>query len=335
MTDDRTLKIHFSYRHIDRPWGGANNFTRALRAELSAHGGFVFTESIEEDCDILFMNQLGAGPGGDGKRWPLSLVRRLTGKRLFGLPPRQSHRKLAVRAINLSKHAFPMGPRNFTVGRINDWKVLALLNMADLAIFQSHYQRKFFMDAGYGGKNSVVIYNGADRMFWTDQPAYPRLESNLRLISSTASPRATKRHELIARVSLLEGIEVRHYGQWPTDVDHGRVELLGTQPQDRIITAMSDSHYFLHTAIKDPCPNVLFEAMCLGLPVIYNPGPGSSEEIVQDCGIALDEYNLNNTMERARKMLGTLRARVLGSRDRLTISHAAAQYRAVFQTLAL
>src|SRR4030067_995722 len=119
-------KIHFTYRHIDKPWGGANNFIRALRDDLLQNGRFTVTDSIEDDCDILFMNQLGTGPGGEGKLMPISLVRRLVGT--TGKEKRM--RRLVVRAVNLNRHAFPLAVRNLTVGWWRDHKAIALLNMA-------------------------------------------------------------------------------------------------------------------------------------------------------------------------------------------------------------
>lgn len=326
------IRIHFTYRHIDTPWGGANNFIRALYNDVSQCGQFSITQSLEEPCDILFMNQLGTGPGGNGALVSLDQVRRLLGQKGEGSGAKP--RKLVVRAVNLNWHAFPLGPRNLTRGWWIDRQTIKLLNMADVAIFQSAYQRSFFLEAGYKGENDVVIHNGADQFFWVERPIHPKLTGTLRLISSTASPRASKRHDLIARFSMLDGVEVRHLGVWPDDVDPMRVNLLGTQSRAQMIETISDCHYFLHTAIKDPCPNVIFEAVTAGLPVIYNPGPGSSSEIVQDCGLAIDEADLAQTVSLARRGIDGFRTAVFASRGRFAIGQAASCYRDVFVQVA-
>lgn len=315
------IRIHFTYRHVDKPWGGANNFIRALRAELQGSGRFVITDSLEEPCDVLFMNQLGTGPGGGGRMLTLSEVKRL----------RAQGRKLVVRAVNLNWHAFRLGPRNLTLGWWRDRQTVALLNLADVAIFQSEYQRGFFRQAGYRGRHSEVIHNGAPPQFWVESPAAPALDGPLRLVSSTASPRESKRHDLIARLSELDGVEIHHLGAWPEGLPSARVRLLGMQPREKMLEVMAGCHYFLHTAIKDPCPNAVFEAVCAGLPVIYNPGPGSSTEIVGPCGLALDEADLSGTVSQARRRLGELRSTVLLHRARYAIGHAASRYRDVFE----
>ncbi len=329
------IRIHFSYKHVDQPWGGANNFIRALRSELSKSKGFQFANSIKDECDIMLMNQLGTGPGGNGRNVPLKLVRRLTGRSYIEFKGRDERiRKLVVRAVNLNWHAHKRGLRNFLWGQWCDRQTLALLNMADTVIFQSAYQREFFVKAGYRGKNeNVVIHNGADKSFLCERPRYPKLGKRLRVISSTASPRKTKRHELIAQLSMLKDVDVRHLGAWPKDVDVAQVQLLGMQPREKMVEEMSNSHYFLHTATRDPCPNAIFEAICMGLPVIYSSGTGSSAEIVGENGMPLDESDLNYTIEQARAQLAELRAVVLENRSNYVIGCAAQRYKQVFENL--
>lgn len=323
------IRIHFTYLHIDAPWGGANNFIRALHQYLRAVGSFEIVPSLDEPCDILFMNQLGTGPGGNGAMVSLRKIKRL----LESDTSKVGQRKLVVRAVNLNWHAFPIGLRNLTRGWWIDRQTIKLLNMADVAIFQSAYQRTFFEHAGFKKDNSVIIHNGADKTYWRDPLQFPALHDKLRLISSSASPRATKRHDLIAKFSLIESVEVFHLGAWPKGLDSGRVRLLGMQPRDKIMACFAGCHYFLHPAIKDPCPNSIFEAICAGIPVIYNPATGSSAEIVGDCGIALNESDLEGTITSAREQLMTLRNKIIEKRGNYTIGRAAEEYRIIFEKL--
>jgi glycosyltransferase involved in cell wall biosynthesis len=324
------IRIHFTYRHIDAPWGGANNFIRALHHYLREIGTFEMVPSLYEPCDILFMNQLGAGPGAKGAMHSLHNI-----KCLLKLDSqKRRRRKLIVRAVNLNWHAFPIGLRNLTRGWWIDRQTLGLLNMADMAIFQSEYQRAFFEHSGYQGKNSIIIHNGAANEYWRDLAQPPVLECRIRLISSTASPRATKRHDLIAKFSLHDDVEVLHLGAWPKGLDSGRVRLLGMLSRDEMMKVFADCHYFLHPAIKDPCPNSIFEAICSGLPVIYNPAIGSSREIVGHCGIPLDEADLSRTINAAREQFIMLRNIVIEKRDNYTITRAASEYRTLFERLA-
>jgi glycosyltransferase involved in cell wall biosynthesis len=96
---------------------------------------------------------------------------------------------------------------------------------------------------------------------------------------------------------------------------------------------LAESHLFLHPAIKDPCPNAAFEAICAGLPVIYHPGPGSSAEVIGANGIALDEADPGTAVATARARLGDLQAVVRSNRAYYRVERAAAAYSAVFKRL--
>lgn len=314
------IRIHFTYRHVDRPWGGANNFIRALRAALLAEGNYRLVDDPTEPCDIVFMNQLGSGPAGSDD-WRLADVRRWQAQ----------GRRVVVRAVNLNRHAFSLGPRNLTLGWWRDRQTVGLLNLADAAIFQSEYQLQFFRRAGYRGSSFSVIHNGAAAEFWLPEPSAPPLDGTLRLVSSTASPRRTKRHDLIAAVAACDGVEVRHMGAWPDEVPAGRVIRLGAMDRQAVIAELRAVHALLHTAEKDPCPNAVFEAVCVGLPVVYNPGPGSSAEIVGKCGIPLDASRPLASVTEVRDRLSALRAAVSRDRHRFSIAYAASRYFSVFE----
>ncbi|UCV28965.1 glycosyltransferase [Ferribacterium limneticum] len=318
------IRVHFTYRHVDAAWGGANNFIRAIKTELAQDDRFQCTDTVDAPCDIVFMNQLGKGPGGNGRRYKLAQVRRW----------KAEGRRIVVRAVNLNRHAFRMGLRNMTLGWLQDRQTIALLNLADVVIFQSAYQREFFLRAGYKEAQNCIIHNGASRFFWVENPCAQPLDGQIRLVSSTASARETKRHDLIAKISMCDGVEVVHLGVWPEGLPTAQVRLLGMQPHEEMLKTLAQAHFFLHPALNDPCPNAVFEALCAGLPVIYNPGPGSSTEIVGYCGLPLDESNLVNTAREARSRYSELRDQVLKNRHRFAIDAATSGYRDVFLQLA-
>ncbi|HUP41540.1 MAG TPA: glycosyltransferase [Vicinamibacterales bacterium] len=330
------IRIHVGYQPTASPWGGANNFMRALRNELLREGGFALTDSMGADCDILFMNQLTVGPG---QRTSFRRVRRFRRGERTGfdwlrrrIPPRAS--SLVVRAVNLNSHAFTMGIRNAIIGRLRDAEVLKVLDLADLVVFQSQYQRSVFVDKGYAGSRNTVIHNGADPAFWVDDIARRPSDGILRIGSSTASPRASKRHDLIAALSEVPGVEVMHFGNWPAAVDVRRVRRYGMVSREKMTEVYATCDYFFHPALRDPCPNAVFEAVCSGLPVIYNPGPGSSAEIVGTNGLPMDETDLAATIERARSLLAPLKLTVLKNRADYTVHRAARQYREAFEMVA-
>lgn len=318
------MRIHFTYRNVDRPWGGANNFTRALRNHLTELGPYTFTEPAEAKTDIMFMNQLGVGPGGDRKRLTVREVKNL--KRLDG-------RRVVVRAVNLYRHAFRMGPRNLIHGTMEDLATLGLLNLADAVIFQSAYQRDLFLKAGFRGQDHTVIHNGASASFWNEAPPIAPADGPLCLVSATASPRANKKHDLILALSKVRGVEVRHFGAWPKGLDTGSVKMMGTCDSQTMAAHYANAHMFLHPAIKDPCPNAIFEAICAGLPILFNDGQGSSAEIVGENGLAIDQRDLAATVDGAKAKLAILQQRVRKNRSYYRIDRATAEYVKIFEKM--
>lgn len=79
--------------------------------------------------------------------------------------------------------------------------------------------------------------------------------------------------------------------------------------------------------------NSVIEALNAGLPVIYNPQPGSSQELVQEAGLALDESNLERTITQARERIDLLRSHAIERREVFKLDPVAGQYMAAFRSL--
>jgi glycosyltransferase involved in cell wall biosynthesis len=316
------VRICFSYKHIDAPWGGANNFIRALYQSMEVSEYFELVENIADDYDILFMNELGLGPVNGSSKMTLADVEKVRG-----------NKKVVVRAVNLLRHSQTLRPWNYLKAWLADRDVIQLLNMADFVVFQSDYQRSFFSHYGYEGKKNAIIHNGAPESFLDYTPRPPIEDGKVVLVSATASPRSTKRHDLIARMSEVENVEMIHFGRWPASIDKKKVILHSIVPHEDMAEVYRKAHFFFHPAVKDPCPNAVFEALCAGLPVIYHPGPGSSAEIVGNNGVPLDGRNFSGTVDSAMKNYKNLIGMVGETRPYYTVERAKNQYISVFKSL--
>ena len=117
-----------------------------------------------------------------------------------------------------------------------------------MVIFQSHYQKAFFIKYGYKGKNDVVVHNGADASIFSNRgSALWDGKEKLKIISCTMSSHSTKRHDLIAKVSGCRKVELFHIGRWPDSVKINNVKLLGIFERERIAHAFRSSHIFFHS----------------------------------------------------------------------------------------
>lgn len=321
------MRIYLNHRPVSKPWGGANNFIRTLYEALRCSEQFEFAENIEDDYDILFLNEFKIGTSTLPKE---SLSKRL---KKFKKIRKESDRKkkIVVRAVNLKRHSQRFGFQHI----FEDAAKIKLLNTADMVIFQSNYQKGFFTKYGYKGKNNVVIHNGADTsVFNEDGSAVWDGGGKLRIVSSSIAVRRTKRHDLIAKVSECDEVEVSHIGNWPDSIDKKNVKLLGLLECKDIAAVLKGSHVFLHPAVKDPCPNVISEAICCGLPVIYNDEISSSKEIVQDNGLPINEKNVEETIRQVKDCYHKLKENVKQTRSYYSINRAADEYIRVFTEVA-
>lgn len=320
------IKIFSSYKTINQRSGGANNFILSLKNQLKKNGKLKFVSNINDEWSVLFMNQLWTGPGGDGKYMKISDIKNfLTSHTKNFIKP-----KLVVRAVSLNLISFSIGLRNLIFGYWRDKQLIKLLNIADLVIFQSEYQKKIFINAGYKGKKNIVIHNGASSLFMAEKKPIRSNFSKIRLVSMTASARETKRHDLIAKLSEDINLEIIHIGNWPKKLNSRNVILKGKLDIPEIKKIFLGSDYFFHPAIHDPCPNVIFEAICSGLPVIYNLGAGSSGEIVKSCGFGFIDSNIYEISKMARENLKALQKIVYRERYKYSIDFAAAKYENTF-----
>ncbi|GEM_PF-2035245 len=320
------MKLFCTYKHTEKPWGGANSFIRSIYKFMEKEGNAeVSFDSIDDSTTHIFINQLSKGPErGTLSKKEIKQILQVASEK--GIP-------IITRVVNLKAHAFNIGIRYLLFGIKDDILTYFLIRKSDLTIFQSHYQKEFFLKYApffwrkKVEENSIIIHNGAGEFY--NQNSFDKELSDsdeLVLVSNTFSPRKTKRHDIIRDIASLDGVKVRHIGNWPKGQSAGNVILEGVKTKEQIKEIYAESHYLLHPAIKDPCPNVLFEAIISGLPVIYNSDTGSSAEIVKNNGFAFNEMPIEHLVSYSKKHRKNYVDNVRNSRDFFSIKRAVKEY---------
>lgn len=312
------MKILCTYKPIDTPWGGANNFLRALYAELRKLGVSI-TFDREDSFDLIFMNQLGPGRGQEREPYTLSEV--------MEIKAQNSKAPLVVRCVNLRRHSHPSLFYKLSKDSKKDKNTIAHIEIADFAIFQSQYQYDFFAKMGTRSKRYEIVHNGASSNFMISNPAKQCYQGQtLKLISSSFSNRATKRHDILADLSEIKNVEIKHIGAWPDKLNKKKVNCVGVIGHSAMMELFKESHYFVHPAVRDPCPNSMIEALCAGVPVLYNPGLGSGRELGEEHGLELDITNLQETINIAQRQYSKLVEELSNKRAHYSIECAAEKY---------
>jgi len=331
------LKIYFTYKTKDGPFGGANRFNTNLRKVISDSPDHQEVSDIAE-ADIVYATQLSRGPGSTESMKISDL--RYSYDELVNKIPHGS--KLVVRAVNLLSHAFDqssllnvLNPKSL-LNRMRfkkfDNEVIDLINVADGVIYQSEYQKSFFEMAGAKNQNFRVIHNGAGIDF-LKECVEKEIKSKINILSVGATDRKTKRHDLLVEISKNPMVDVSYVGNWPKNLKAGKVKLKGYLNRSDLLKLYSQFHFYYHPAIKDPCPNSIFEAIASGLPVLYNPAPGSSAEIVKNAGFPLREKYLFEDLNFAKDNYLKAIEYIKSNQHYYLISRSSREYLSFFESI--
>jgi len=268
------LRLFIYFQTIDKPWGGGNQFLRAFKNFISESkkGEVELLTDIDDKYDVCLMNSWNRGPElyldlkviENLKKYGFSKFR----KSIFKKKQRKKivHRLDGLRASYINKFHF------------GDQLQLDAMEIADHIIFQSQHCLESFQNYGYEKSNYSIIHNGVNQnIFNTTDKVFWDGSSDLKVLSCSWSQNPLKGFSDIAHFSEIKGIKSYYVGRWPQEIDPKKVTILSPLPQEELSVYYKECDVFLHAAKNDPCPNVAFEALSSGLPLIYHNSGGTPE----------------------------------------------------------
>lgn len=252
-------RIHILSRIRNEPWGGGNQFLKALIKELKR------MEAYEEDplkADAIVFNSYPFGAEG--------LFKSAAELRKQG--------KVIVHRV--------AGP--FIVVRGSDAGVDAVMSrfnrgFVDGTIFQSSWSReqwnKAGIDLGAGpGRSHITILNAPDGSVF-HAPRSPRAASaKIRIIASSWSANPRKGFHFLKHLD--ENLDFGRYsvtfvGNTPLPFKNiGHIQPLDSQA---LAEELRRSDMYFSGSMNDSCPNALIEAMHCGLPAVALKSGGQPE----------------------------------------------------------
>jgi glycosyltransferase involved in cell wall biosynthesis len=243
--------ILFEFR--EGPWGGGNQFLKALWKELGERGR---AEEDPELADVLLVN---------------------------------SHHDLA-RAAALARRAGPKvivhrvdGPVGLIRGRDDEVdRVLYRFNRAAAAgtIFQSEWSRQANAQRGLRPARQTVIFNAPDPAIFHPDPAQAPPQPPTRLIATSWSPNPRKGfdfYDWLDRNLDFERFEMTFVGQSP--IRFRNIRMVEPLASAALADELRAHHIFITGSRTDPCSNSLLEALHCGLPALALHDGGHPELI--------------------------------------------------------
>lgn len=247
------MKINILFPFVDGPYGGGNQFLKALKKEFERKGRY------EEDsyrADAVIFNSF---PFEERFKILWRLIRlKWAGKKII-------HR--VDGPISTYRDSNPAVDQR--IFRLNHW-------LADATVFQSEYSRKANIELGFKAKGiDTIIINAPDPEIFNQAGREPFVDNRkMRLVAVSWSTHPNKGFE--AYRWLDENLDFTQYemsfaGRSPVRFKH--IRELGALKSSDLSCELKKHDVFVSASRFECCSNALLEAMHCGLvPVVIRSG---------------------------------------------------------------
>lgn len=325
------MKICIWFQTTDGPWGGANQFLRALSAELRRTGHQV-TDTPRGDEDIVLVNAFVRAPGVMLRARSVDYIRHFGVHRPWSrvVPQALTQRFSRTRAAFVHRLD---GVAHLIRGVPSEADAIhqEVNALCDYTIFQSRYcVSSFREEGGVDPKRSTIIYNAVPGDVFFPASATPKeTPKRLRIGASSWSPNPRKGFATIAALSEVEGVEVHFAGRWAEGIDPKNVIMRGGKSTPELAGFLREMDGMAHAALNEPCSNAILEGLATALPMLYLDS-GGNRELAGEYGVAIGT-DLRQSVAEFRELYQEFRGKLIADRAKFLIEAVAQRYVAAFE----
>ena len=253
-------QVFVLYEFQQGPWGGGNQFLRALTKQLARSGNLA---KLPDEASVVLVNS---------HHWGLRDL-----LRLFVWKYRVPSGIIVLRVD---------GPisvvRGSSISRLVDFRIQLFSRLvADGVVFQSNWSASKSFSLGIRPRKWTVITNAPDPDVFFAANSADLEERPLRVVVSSWSSNAKKGTPLLEELLReLEPKEIEVISIGNLSRDKRGLTQLGPQPTEQVATVLRSAHVFLALSSDDPCSNSLIEGIHCGL-VPFALDSGGHPEIVK------------------------------------------------------
>jgi len=279
------VKIHIAFDFKDGPWGGGNQFLKALREQWRNKG--VYAENMVE-AEAYLVN---AFPSGNMNNFLEPVKQKLQNDkfifyRLDGL-------YYCNRIDERQKY-------------IDDVCTYFANNFTDGIIYQTNWIKEIQQSYGIHKtiKNIVAINAPDSSIFTRKEIKFPQKEEKIKLVATCWAPnerKGFKFYKFLDENLDFDKYEMVFIGNSP--VKFKNIKMKPPATTRKIAEELMEHHAFVSCAFNEPCSNSLIEAMHVGLPALGH-NSGGSPDIIQQAGeLFNDEMDLLESIDKLGRNL--------------------------------
>ena len=253
---------------FDRPFGGGNQFLKALKKSLITKGIY---EEIPEKADVYLFNS------------------HQNIKKLLRLKLKHQN-KLIIHRID--GPLYDVRGQNLEI----DYEIYELNNLiADGTVFQSEWSKRKNCLLNFKKTTlQMVIMNASDgEIFFPNLEKRFNLEKKekIRLVASSWSPNYNKGFDLYK--FLDENLDFNHYSMkfiGNSPILFKNIEMIKPVKSNDLANILRESDIYITGSKNDPCSNSLIEALSCGLPCVAL-NDGGHPEIIKEGGETFNTFD--------------------------------------------
>ena len=285
------MKLAIAYTFMEGPYGGGNQFLKALRNQLAQQNSY--TPDIKQASALL----ANANPGSLSR-----LLRQLTAFK------QQHPRKPIIVRID--------GPTSLVRGKgahIDQLTAKMIDLHADGLIYQSDWSKNknremFNTHAPY----QTTIHNAVNQKIFHPSATNPANPSNkIQLIASSWSSNMRKGFDIYKHLD--QHLDWTRYAMTfvgNSPIPFRNINILPPVPSAELAQLLRQHHLYITASKNDPCSNALLEALACGLPAIVR-NSGGHPELVANSGILFnDAEDVINAIDTAASQRPSLQVKI-------------------------
>ncbi len=284
-----TFKISIGMKLQNGPWGGGNQFGKALSEYLSSAGIKVIYDLADPDIDIILFCE-----------------------------PRKNTTICAYNHRDILKYLFFKNNKTLVVHRINECDerkgtqylnklIMSANQCADHTVFISSWLESLFLSKGIDLKDHSIILNGADSNTFNQKNHIKwNTSETLRLVTHHWGSGWLKGFDIYRKIdNLLDDKDfsskyfLTFIGKLPSDFYFKNVTYIPPLSGIELAHELKKHHVYLTASQYEPAGMHHIEGALCGLPVLYRDTGGGISEYCQHYGI---EFNNSNLLEKFEEM---------------------------------